>query len=142
MKTSGALIWRVVLSLLLSADIAVGVLHLVRDKSAAQVDLYSLVGKIAVQEYDGEFPLDTVFQAEAEATLESLTVGDQVRFLVWAVRWYSGSPAVTESVVALAKRLGVEHLLDYHLTVLQDNVKDEQVIKLCRAIRERLKEKQ
>ena len=142
MKTSGALIWRVVLSLLLSADITVGVLHLVRDKSAAQVDLYSLVGKIAVQEHEGEFPLDTVFQAETEATLKSLTVGDQVRFLVWAVRRYSGSPAVTESVVALAKRLGVEHLLDYHLTVLQDNVKDEQVIKLCRAIRERLKEKQ
>ena len=53
MKTSGTLIWRVVLSLLLSADITVGVLQLVRDKSAAQVDLYSLVGKIAVQACDG-----------------------------------------------------------------------------------------
>ena len=141
MKENGSVVWRVVFSLFLVVDIVVGVLQLVRDKPAAQADLYELVGKIAIQEQDGAFPLDAVFLAEADAALKSLAVGDQVRFLVWAVRRYPASPSVTESVVSLARRLGVEHLLDYHLTVLRDNAKDEQVVNLCQAIRDRLKEK-
>ena len=70
MKTSGTLIWRVVLSLLLSADITVGVLQLVRDKSAAQVDLYSLVGKIAVQACGGV--QDNVKDEQAAKSCQSI----------------------------------------------------------------------
>ena len=140
MKLAICPLWRALVFVCLLSNLMMSLVLLLQKNGnkSEYNELYVLVGKITFQEIYGEFPTDTTFIAETESEIKKFSVSDQVRFLTWACRRYSSSPSVTLTVVKLAERLHLRGLLDYHLSVLQDNTEDTQTKSLYKAIRTQL----
>lgn len=100
---------------------------------------FTVIGKMAYQDFEGTFSPDFVFRMEAEEAFDSLSTSEKVKVLVWTGLRYKDSSSVMSAIYEMAKKHKLIRALDYHLMTLQDNAISERKVADLENMRRALK---